>query len=89
MLSVSKKMVNELNDFYCRFNVDSYDCSDVLGAIRIDDSVSKPQMTLTDVVKVFKGLDIKLIATGPDGLSASIFFFYCRGTSPSMGDYGG
>ncbi len=30
--------------------MDSYDCSDTLEDIRIDDSESKPQMTLTDVV---------------------------------------
>lgn len=40
-----------MNDFYCRFSVNSYDCSDVLGDIRIDDSVSEPQMSLTDIVK--------------------------------------
>lgn len=85
MLSVSKKMVNELNDFYCRFNVDSYDCSDVLGAIQIDDSVSKPQMTLTDVVKVFKGLDIKK-ATWPDGLSASILKTFAEELAPAWVD---
>ncbi len=43
-------MVNEFNHFYRRFNVDSYDCRDALEDIRIDDSESKPQMTLTDVV---------------------------------------
>ncbi len=78
-------MVNELNDFYCRFNVESYDCSDALGAIRVDDSVSKPRITLTDVVKVFKGLDIKLIATGPDGVSASIFFLIAEELAPAWG----
>ncbi len=52
-------MVNEFNHFYRRFNVDSYDCSDALEDIWIDDSESKPQMTLTAVVKVFKGLDSK------------------------------
>lgn len=34
-------LANVLNGFYCRFNVNFYDCCDVLGAIRIDDSVSK------------------------------------------------
>lgn len=62
---------NRLNDFYCRFDVDSYDCSDVLGAIRIDNSVSKPQISLIDVAKVFKGFDIKK-ATGTDDLIAFI-----------------
>lgn len=46
-------LANELNEFDCRFDVNSYDCSDVLEAVRIDDSVSKPQISLDDVVRAF------------------------------------
>lgn len=43
-------------------------------------------MTLTDVVKVFKGLDSKLIATRPDGLSASIFKTFIEELAPAWVD---
>ncbi len=73
-----------LNYFCCRIYVNFHDYRDVMGAIRIDYSVSKPQMSLM-LLRSLKVLILKS-KMGLDDLSAFILKPFAEELGPAWAD---